>query len=180
MKRKDFSEMNCSIAKALDQIGEWWSLLIVRECTFGTTRFDQFQERLGIARNILASRLKRLVEVGILEKFALGGSERASGYRLTQKGEELFPVLVALLQWGDKWGSADSCPSLKLVEHASGEAVGPVGPVAPSGKVLGLREVRLEPGPGATARTEAALAARNRAILGIEPQVHHDETAVQD
>jgi len=169
MKRKTFSDMNCSVARALDQIGEWWSLLIVRECTFGTTRFDQFQERLGIARNILAGRLKRLVEVGILERVALGDGERAAGYRLTQKGEDLFPVLVALLQWGDKWGLAENGPPVKLVEHGSGKALGPVGPASSSGRPLGLRDVRFEPGPGATSSTEAMVAARNRAVLGLEP-----------
>jgi DNA-binding HxlR family transcriptional regulator len=170
MRRKTFSEMNCSIARALDQIGEWWSLLIIRECTFGTTRFDQFQERLGIARNILASRLKRLVEVGILERVAPGDGERAPGYRLTRKGEELFPVLVALLQWGDKWGKAEKDPPLKLVEHASGKALGPVGPTSATGRLLGMRDVRFEPGPGASPSTRTVLAARNRAVLGLEPE----------
>ncbi|OWW22899.1 HxlR family transcriptional regulator [Noviherbaspirillum denitrificans] len=158
--------MNCSIARALDQIGEWWSLLIVRECTFGTTRFDQFQERLGIARNILTNRLKRLIDVGILEKVALGENDRRAGYRLTQKGEELFPVLVALLQWGDKWGMSLDGPPIRLVEHATGEPLAAVGPYSSSGRLLGIRDVRMEVGPGGTPSTEAVVAARNLAILG--------------
>jgi DNA-binding HxlR family transcriptional regulator len=167
MQRKTFNDMNCSIARALDQIGEWWSLLIVRECTFGTTRFDQFQERLGIARNILTNRLKRLTEVGILEKVAIDDNGRRLGYRLTAKGEDLFPVLVALLQWGDKWGTGEDGPSIRLVEHQTGEAVGPVGPLSCSGRLLGFRDVRLEPGPGAGSSTAEVVAARNRAILGV-------------
>lgn len=168
MQRKTFDNMNCSIARALDQIGEWWSLLIVRECMLGTTRFDQFQERLGIARNILTNRLKRLMDVGILEKVALGDNERRSGYRLTAKGEELFPVLVALLQWGDKWGMGGEGPPIRLLEHETGEVLGPVGPYSSSGRLLGLRDVRMETGPGGTPSTAEVVAARNLAILGID------------
>jgi DNA-binding HxlR family transcriptional regulator len=166
MERKSFNGMNCSIARALDQVGEWWSLLIIRECTFGTTRFDEFQERLGIARNILTSRLKRLNELGILEKSAVGEHERRQGYRLTPKGEALFPVLIALQQWGDKWTPGENGPSIRLVEANSGKALAPVGPLSADGRVLGLREVRMEPGPGATAATKDLVAARNLAVLG--------------
>lgn len=167
MERKTFNGMNCSIARALDQVGEWWSLLIIRECTLGTTRFDQFQERLGIARNILTSRLKRLVELEIVEKVALGDTERRSGYRLTRKGEELFPVLIALSQWGDKWGMSENGAPIRFVEHETGQPLGPVGPLSSDGRLLGLRDVRLETGPGGTASTAARVAARNLAILGV-------------
>ena len=166
MQRKTFDNMNCSIARALDQIGEWWSLLIVRECMLGTTRFDQFQERLGIARNILTNRLKRLIDVGILEKIAIGENERRVGYRLTAKGEDLFPVLVALLQWGDTWGMGGEGPPIRLLEHDTDEPLGPVGPYSSSGRLLGIRDVRMEPGPGGTRSTAAIVAARNLAILG--------------
>jgi DNA-binding HxlR family transcriptional regulator len=103
MYRKTFDGMNCSIARALDEVGEWWSLLIVRECTLGTTRFDEFQRRLGIARNVLTARLNKLVEHGVLDKVPAQGEEHRNEYRLTAKGEDLYPVLVALLQWGDRW-----------------------------------------------------------------------------
>jgi len=168
MQRKTFDNMNCSIARALDQIGEWWSLLIVRECTLGTTRFDQFQERLGIARNILTNRLKRLVDVGILEKVTLAENERRAGYRLTAKGEELFPVLVALLQWGDKWGMGGDGAPIRLLEHETGEPLGPVGPYSSSGRLLGIRDVRMETGPGGTASTAEVVTLRNLAILGSD------------
>lgn len=158
--------MNCSIARALDQVGEWWSLLIIRECTLGTTRFDEFQDRLGIARNILTSRLKRLTELGILEKSALGDSERRQGYRLTPKGEELFPVLMALLQWGDKWAAGDGGPSVRFVERGSDQPLGPAGPLSADGRVLGFRDVRMAPGPGATDATRDRIKARNLAVLG--------------
>src|SRR6476661_8935499 len=123
MYRKTFEGMNCSIARALDEVGEWWSLLIVRECTLGTTRFDDFQRRLGIARNVLTARLNRLVEHGVLEKVLAQGSERRNEDRLTKKGKALYPVRVALMQWGDEW-CGQKAP-LRLVEHSSGKPVEP-------------------------------------------------------
>jgi DNA-binding HxlR family transcriptional regulator len=165
MYRKTFDGMNCSIARALDEVGEWWSLLIVRECTLGTTRFDDFQRRLGIARNVLTARLNRLVEHGVLDKVLAEGSERRNEYRLTQKGEALYPVLVALMQWGDQWCGHET--PLRLVEHGSGEPIEPVG-LRVGQRKLGLRDVRLEAGPGATARTIEMIKARNQAILGSD------------
>jgi DNA-binding HxlR family transcriptional regulator len=173
MYRKSFDGMNCSIARALDQIGEWWSLLIIRECTLGTTRFDEFQRRLGIARNVLTIRLNHLVEQGILEKVPVGESGRFFQYRLTRKGEELYPVLVALLQWGDRW--IESQP-IKLVEARTGKPVEPVRLIGKSGRALGFRDIRLVPGPGATDATRAVVAARNEAILG-EAAVKKRKTA---
>jgi DNA-binding HxlR family transcriptional regulator len=163
MYRKTFDGMNCSIARALDQVGEWWSLLIVRECTLGTTRFDDFQRHLGIARNVLTARLNTLVEHGVLEKVLAEDSERRSEYRLTAKGEALYPVLVALIQWGDVWCGHEA--PMRLVEQRSGKPIEPVGPrVGP--RLLCLHDIRLEPGPGATARTVEVIEARNQAILG--------------
>src|SRR5215510_7962286 len=112
MQRKSFSGMNCSIARALEEVGEWWSLLIVRECTQGARRFDAFQRELGIARNVLTARLQRLTDLGIIERFALDERARTDGYRLTPKGEDLYPVLVALMQWGDRWLACDGRPPM--------------------------------------------------------------------
>jgi len=166
MYRKTFAGMNCSIARALDQIGEWWSLLIIRECTLGTARFDDFQRRLGIARNVLTNRLAYLIEQGILEKVPAGENERFFQYRLTLKGEELYPVLVALLQWGDRWIDTEPGPPIKLVDDRTGKAVERVSLRSASGRALGIRDIRLEAGPGATDATRATIAARNQAILG--------------
>jgi DNA-binding HxlR family transcriptional regulator len=163
MHRKTFEGMNCSIARALEQVGEWWTLLIVRECTLGTTRFDDFQRNLGIARNVLTARLNSLVEHGVLEKAVVEGNERRTEYLLTEKGEALYPVLVALIQWGDQW-CGHKAP-LRLVEHRTGKAVEALGPRA-GGRTLGLRDIRLEPGPGATAKTADVVKRRNSAILG--------------
>ncbi|WER50831.1 helix-turn-helix domain-containing protein [Cupriavidus sp. WKF15] len=163
MHRKTFTGMNCSVAGALEQVGEWWSLLIVRECMMGTTRFDDFQQRLGIARNVLTTRLNTLIEHGVLAKVVAEGAERRTEYRLTEKGEALYPIIVGLMQWGDEWCSKRT--PIRLVEDRTGEPVEPVSlRVGP--RTLGLRDVRMEAGEGATERTAEIIDARNKSILG--------------
>lgn len=156
--------MSCSIARALDEVGEWWSLMIVRECTQGATRFEEFQKELGIARNILTVRLEKLTRLGILERFALEERANAEGYRLTQKGEELYPVLVALMQWGDRW-LRDCQHPIQLVEDATGEVIEPVAVHSKSGRPLSYREVRFSRGPGATEKTDGVIKKRNGLVL---------------
>lgn len=163
MEHKSFAGMNCSIAQALEQVGERWSLLIVRECVLGTTRFDEFQRRLGIARNILTARLARLVELGVLERVALEGDAR-QGYELTRKGEELMPVLMALLQWGDRWAPPPNGPSVKYVDTVTGKVVPRLGVRGTGARVMRPSELRLEPGPGATAELKEKLRARNERL----------------
>jgi DNA-binding HxlR family transcriptional regulator len=111
MYRKRFDGMNSSIAFALDEIGEWWTLLIVRECMRGSTRFTELQTRLGIARNILSTRLERLTQLGIIERYKLPDRANTSGYRLTRKGADLHTVLTALMRWGDRWLLPQRTPS---------------------------------------------------------------------
>lgn len=164
MQRKSFQEMNCSVARSLDEVGEWWSLLIVRECLQGTRRFDEFQQRLGIARNILTARLERLIEAGVIERFPCGDRANTDGYRPTPKGEELYPIIVALSQWGDKWLS--HAPPVALVDAESGEPIEEIAVKNAHGRKLSYRDVRMEAGPGATERTHAMLARRNERVLG--------------
>jgi DNA-binding HxlR family transcriptional regulator len=164
MRKTRLDSMNCSIAKALDQVGEWWSLLIVRECTQGSTRFDEFQAKLGIARNILTSRLERLVELEILERYPLQERAGAFGYRLTPKGEELYPVLVSLHQWGDKW--LTNKPPVTFVDNTTNEPIEKVSVRGPDGRELSFRDVRFTPGPGATATTHAVIEDRNKRVIG--------------
>ncbi|SAL80101.1 HxlR family transcriptional regulator [Caballeronia peredens] len=165
MYRKRFEGMNCSIARALDEVGEWWTLLIVRECTQGTTRFDEFQSELGIARNVLTARLERLIELGILERFPLEERANTFGYRLTEKGNELYPVLVALMQWGDRWLAPNGKPPVTLVDQSSGQPVKPMAVQGKSSKALTFRDVRFAPGPGATSTTRAVIETRNERVL---------------
>jgi DNA-binding HxlR family transcriptional regulator len=166
MQRKSFSGMNCSVARSLEEVGEWWSLMIVRECTQGASRFDEFQSELGIARNILTARLQRLTELGILERYPLEDRANTDGYRLTKKGEDLYPVIVALMQWGDRWLARDGKPPMVLVENATGAAIEPIIVRSKGKRGLSFHEVRYAPGPGATARTAAVIEGRNRKVLG--------------
>lgn len=168
MYRKRFDGKNCSIARALDEVGEWWTLLIVRECTQGRTRFDEFQSELGIARNVLTVRLERLIELGILERFPIAKRANTFGYRLTDKGESLYPVLVALIQWGDEWLSPNGQPPITLIENSNGQPVEKVGVRGSDGGPLTFRDVRYIPGPGATATTYAVIKDRNERVLGNE------------
>src|ERR1700758_3036702 len=100
MRRKSFDNMQCPVARGLDRIGEWWSILILRDALQGLTRFDDFQKSLGIAPNMLTRRLNRLVEVGILERRRYNERPPRDEYLPTERGRDFQPVLLALLAWG--------------------------------------------------------------------------------
>src|SRR5258708_16681950 len=146
MRRKSFAAMRCSIARSLDLVGEWWTMLVVREAFMGTTRFDAFQRNLGIAPNIPSARLKRLVASGVLQRVPAGGPRRQE-YRLTEKGRDLFPVLMALLQWGDRWLAGPDGPPIRLLDRAAGLPVA-VGGRSSDGRTLRPDDIRLPPRPG--------------------------------
>jgi DNA-binding HxlR family transcriptional regulator len=103
MERKSWAEADCPVARSVDLIGEWGSLLILREAFMGVRRFDVFQKRLGISRNLLAARLKKLVQGGVLEQRPIRSDAKRLEYALTDMGADLFATLVALRQWGDRW-----------------------------------------------------------------------------
>lgn len=148
---------NCSLARALDIVGEWWSLLVVRETFFGAHRFQDYVDNLGIARNILSARLKRLVGAGVLAR--IEGEGGTVEYRLTAKGEALMPVLVALLQWGDAHANPEPKPVI-LVDRLHGQPIAPLTLQAADGRPLGPRDIRALPGPGADDRLRRRLAPR--------------------
>ena len=112
--------MHCSVAQCLEVVGAWWSMLIVRDAFFGVTRFDDFQERLGISRNILLQRLNRLVEAGVLTRVAYSEHPPRSDYRLTDRGRDLWPVLNAMREWGDKY-AAPLGPPLLMTHSSCGQ-----------------------------------------------------------
>ena len=148
MLKRDYGGQNCSIARALEIVGERWTLLIVRDVFLGLRKFDELQENLGIARNVLTDRLNRLVEEGILERVRYSERPARYEYRLTPKGVELNVALTALRQWGDKHLS-DKPPRL-LRRKADRKPV--VAALVPKGTaVLGPEEVETVPGPGSTA-----------------------------
>ncbi len=125
MARKRFDDSNCSVARALNEVGDWWSLLIVLHAMYGTRRFVDFQQQLGIAKNILCDRLARLVDNEVLRKVDVGEHGSRYEYRLTEKGRDLFPVVVALRQWGDKWNPAPDGQPLDLRDRDTGKPVQP-------------------------------------------------------
>ncbi len=153
MSRKRFNEMNCAIAQTLDVLGDWWTLLIVRDAFFGLRRFSDFQESLGIAKNILSARLRRLVDKGILVRVDAGSTGPRHEYQLTDKGEALLPLLMALRDWSDQWVFGPGHEPVVVVERASGRRVPPLSVRSTDGHPLPRRELRTLPGPGASEET---------------------------
>jgi DNA-binding HxlR family transcriptional regulator len=147
MLKRDYEGQNCSIARALEIVGERWTLLIVRDAFLGLRRFEQFQDSLGIARNVLTDRLNRLVDEGILERVRYSERPERYEYRLTQKGRDLNIVLSGLRQWGDQYLSAK--PPTILRRKTDRKQV--VAALVPKGAdILRADEVELAPGPGRT------------------------------
>ncbi|MHB1209578.1 MAG: winged helix-turn-helix transcriptional regulator [Acidimicrobiales bacterium] len=146
MERKSFSQMDCSVAQCLEVTGEWWSMLIVRDALLGVTRFDAFQKRLGIARNILQQRLESLVEAGVMERSAYCEHPLRFDYRLTQKGRDLWPVINAMRQWGDTYAAPNGAPVLMIHQDCGHEASGVVV-CSECAKPLGTNNIRLVPSP---------------------------------
>jgi len=141
MARKRFDDSSCSVARALNEVGDWWSLLIVLHAMYGTRRFVDFQQQLGIAKNILCDRLAKLVDNEVLRKVDVGEHGSRFEYRLTEKGRDLFPVVVALRQWGDKWNPAPDGQPLDLRDRESGQPIQAVTVQNAKGEPLSIREV---------------------------------------
>lgn len=155
MLRRDYPALDCSVAKALEVIGERWSLLIVRSVMHGNRRFGEMQESLGIARNVLSARLQRLVDEEILERRAYQESPPRYEYFLTQKGLDLWPALIALLNWGDRYSPSPDGPRRLIVHKECGGTVSERGICESCGKVLTARDAKQVPGPGAKAEADA-------------------------
>jgi DNA-binding HxlR family transcriptional regulator len=149
MRRTSLADFHCSVARTADVIAEWWTPLIVRDAFYGRTRFEEFQQSLGLARNVLAARLGRLVEAGIMERRPYQEHPPRHEYVLTEKGRDLFPIIAAMLAWGDKWTAGEAGPPLLLVHEPCGQA-GALRPTCSQcGEPLGLDNIRPTPGPGA-------------------------------
>jgi DNA-binding HxlR family transcriptional regulator len=148
VERKSFSGMHCSVAQCLEVVGEWWSLLIVRDAFLGVKRFDEFQQRLGISRNVLNQRLARLVEAGVLVKVPYSEHPPRFEYRLTDKGRDLWPIITTMRQWGDKYAAADG-PPLQVIHEHCGHTTQAKLICSTCGAQIGARDVRAIPGPGA-------------------------------
>jgi DNA-binding HxlR family transcriptional regulator len=125
MRRTALDDNPCSIAKAIDVLGDPWTMLIIRDAIIGATRFEQFTTRLGIPRATLAARLGHLCDAGVFRRVRYQDSPQRHEYQLTEKGEALRPVVVTLLQWGDRW-LRDDPPPTRLVDAETGCSIEPV------------------------------------------------------
>lgn len=148
MQRTRFDDMDCGVARALDQVGDGWTILIVRDAFFGKTRFSQFQESLGIARNILSDRLRRLVEHDILGKARLPEPGERYAYTLTKKGRDLWLVLTAMRLWSDRWIFDETEVPMVARERDSGREVAALLAVDRHGEPIEPSELEWAPGPG--------------------------------
>ncbi len=142
MKRTSLDKADCPVARSLDVIGDWWSLLIVRDALAGKRRFGEFQKSLGLAKNILSARLKSLVADGIMELAPASDGSAFHEYVLTEKGRALFHVLVALRDWGDAYLFPEGC-TLSMVDTETGQEVPRLEVKSADGRVLKPGDTRL-------------------------------------
>lgn len=154
MERVTFEDRNCSIARSVDVLGDWWNLMIVRELFWGTNKFDDFQRNLDISKGILSKRLKLLQEYGVVVKHTVGAGTE---YALTDKGRALHVIIIAMLQWGDEWNPLPKGPPVLLTNRRTGAPLAPVQLRDVDGQPVGLNDLGLLPGPGADATTCARL-----------------------
>ncbi len=146
MKRRSVAHLQCSVAQSLDIVGEWWTLLVLRNIMLGQRRFEAIQANLGIARNILSDRLGTLVEHELVSRVKYQDAPERFEYRLTPRGRDLFPVIVALMNWGDEH-EAPGGPPL-VFTHACGADTVPVFVCSSCGGPVRLDNVRAKAGPG--------------------------------
>ncbi len=154
MKRTSFEQAECPIARSLDSIGDWWSLLIIRDAFLGRRRFGEFQKSLGLAKNILTVRLRALVDDGILKNAPASDGSAYQEYVLTPKGRGIFPILVALRQWSEEF-SPEPCFATLLVDREQGRPVRKLELRAEDGRLLDGIDTMLQPNPPAKRRRRA-------------------------
>lgn len=147
MRWQDIGSEPCSVARALSVIGDRWTLLILWETFRGTHRFSGFRDRLGIARHVLTTRLRALVDHGILSRVAYQEKPRRYEYRLTEKGHDLYPVIISLLAWGDRWMAGGEGAPIELTHRHCGHPMSPVSVCPECGKPARARDMEVRPGP---------------------------------
>jgi DNA-binding HxlR family transcriptional regulator len=163
MQRKSFGDMPCPIARSLERVGEWWSILILRDAFYGLTRFDEFQKSLDIAPNILTRRLNALVEAGLLRRRRYSTRPPRYEYLLTERGRDFRPVIQAMLAWGNRHFAPEG-PSVVIANRETGETADPVLIDRISGRPLSDPVFRIAAGPAANERVLRKLAAADRAM----------------
>jgi DNA-binding HxlR family transcriptional regulator len=152
MKKIDFSEMRCSLARSLDVIGDWWTPLIVRDIFLGVTRFDDIAEDLGISRNLLTRRLKHLVGKGVLSRQAYQTRPTRHDYQLTEAGLDLVPAILALTAWGDRWAQPAEGPPIRFLHRTCGAVFEARVTCSGCGEEIMAADVTALPGPGGAAQ----------------------------
>lgn len=160
MRRTGSENMQCPIARGLDRVGEWWSMLILRDAFYGLSRFDDFQTSLGIAPNILSRRLVTLVETGMLERRCYSEHPKRYEYLLTERGRDFRPVLLAMMAWGNRHFSPEG-PAIELIDKRSGQVVEPVLVDRHTGEPITRERHEMRAGPAASERMQARIAFRN-------------------
>ncbi|HLZ82981.1 MAG TPA: helix-turn-helix domain-containing protein [Caulobacteraceae bacterium] len=149
MQWSELDQQPCSVSRTLSVIGDRWTLLILRDCFLRVRRFDDFQARLGVARPILAERLQKLIDNGVLTKAAYQQNPPRHEYRLTQKGLDLYPVVMAIVHWGDIHMSGEAGRPLLHRHGACGRHFDPLLVCSECREALDPRQVQVDPGPGA-------------------------------
>ncbi len=151
--RRRFTDQNCSIAQALEVLGDWWTLLVVREAFVGSRRFADFEANLDISKNILSARLEHLVAHDVLARVDAGVHGTRYEYELTPMGKDLATLMTALQQWGDRWIYSEGHEPLLILDRRSGRTIPRVRILDDEGRPLAGRDMALAPGPGASKRT---------------------------
>jgi DNA-binding HxlR family transcriptional regulator len=148
MKRTEFADWPCSIARSVDLLGDWWTPLVLREAFLGFRRFDDMQRSLGIGRNVLTQRLKRLVDEGMLDRVQYQEKPDRYEYVLTEKGRDFYPVLAAMIAWGDRWLSGGEGPPIVLRHATCGRDTTAMVVCSECGEPIRAKDMRPRLGPG--------------------------------
>jgi DNA-binding HxlR family transcriptional regulator len=149
VKRSSSSNNECSIARAMEVVGDRWSILLLREAFYGTTRFDEFQYYLGVAPNILSARLRKFVDLGMMSRVPLPEHGGRHEYILTKKGRDFLPTYLALKKWGDDWLAEPEGPQVVFNDRISGQPVEFPAILSARGKQLQIEDIKVVPGSGA-------------------------------
>ena len=149
--RESYSAENCSVKRALEIVGEKWTLLVLREAFYGARRFEQFQAHVGCARNLLSERLNTLVAAGLMQRvpYREPSQRERHEYRLTDKGLDLLPTVIALMQWGDRWEADSTGPPVEIIHRECGHPVKLVLRCSHDDVPVTPRDTQPRPGPGA-------------------------------
>jgi DNA-binding HxlR family transcriptional regulator len=148
-KRNRLANSVCSVARAMNIVGDRWSILLLREAYYGVKRFDEFGYYVGIAPNILSTRLKKLVDGGVLAKVPLAEHAGRYEYVLTEKGRDFFPAYLALKKWGDDWLAGPEGPQVIFNDRSDGNEIEYPKLLSARGKKLRVEDIEIVPGPGA-------------------------------